>query len=71
MLVFLAGVETITTLLCFALHLIATNPQVQDKLFQEIQEYSSDFQDWETLHKLQYMDMVISGNISNECLSPQ
>ncbi|KAJ9598725.1 hypothetical protein L9F63_010595 [Diploptera punctata] len=60
MLVFLAGIETLTTLLCFTSYLLATHPHIQEKLYQEIQDCGSQTPDSETLHKLQYLEMVIS-----------
>ena len=63
-LVFLiAGYETSSTTLSLACHYIATHPEVQDKLQQEIDSVWSDEEQmltYETVNELSYLDMVIS-----------
>lgn len=61
---FIAGFETSSTLLCFAAHELAINPDVQKKLQDEIDELIAEkgkTLTYNDLMKMKYMDMVISG----------
>jgi len=58
-----AGYETSSTTLGFACHHLATSPEIQDKLQQEIDNAWPDENQtlsYETVHELPYLDMVIS-----------
>ncbi|XP_022103574.1 cytochrome P450 3A13-like isoform X2 [Acanthaster planci] len=59
---FLAGFETSGTTLGFASYLLATNPEVQDKLVAEIDTLAPSRDDvtYENLTKLTYLEWVIS-----------
>nr|BBE49548.1 cytochrome P450 monooxygenase [Adoxophyes honmai] len=60
---FLAGYETVSTAMAFFLYELAVNPEVQDKLAQEIKEHEAltggKF-DYNSIQKMPYMDMCIS-----------
>lgn len=58
----IAGYETTASSLAFACHVLATNPDVQKKLIQEIDSKcpSEDDLNYETIINLPYLDMVIS-----------
>ncbi|XP_071784952.1 cytochrome P450 3A13-like [Asterias amurensis] len=58
---FLAGYETTSSLLGFASYLLALNPDVQDKLYAEIQDKapSRDVIGYDVVNKMTYLDMVI------------
>lgn len=61
---FLAGFETSSTLMCVAVHEMATNRDVQNRLIQEIddvrRELNGNDLSYEILQKMQYLDMVVS-----------
>ena len=59
----IAGYETSSNTLGLACHHIAANPQVQDKLLQEIDSVWTDEEEgltYEMVNELPYLDMVIS-----------
>ncbi|XP_059612264.1 probable cytochrome P450 9f2 [Phlebotomus argentipes] len=60
----LAGFETTSSVLSFTAYEIAVNPDVQEKLFEEIKEIAEELQgkklSYDILQKMKYMDMVIS-----------
>lgn len=60
----LAGIDTSGTLISFACHELAVNPEVQEKLFNEIKSVKEELNEkslnYETLNKMKYLDMVIS-----------
>lgn len=60
---FLAGIETVSTLLSYAFYELAVHPDVQDKLIKEIDEVlkSNSKVTYEILMKMKYMDMFVSG----------
>jgi cytochrome P450 len=64
LLFFLAGFDTASTLLCFVSHQLATHPDVQKCLQEEIdktlQEHGGKFT-YEAVHSMKYLDMVVSG----------
>ncbi|TMW43604.1 hypothetical protein DOY81_011316 [Sarcophaga bullata] len=64
---FLAGFETSAALSCFTAHELMENPDVQDKLLQEILEVEQSLEgkplSYEILQNMRYMDMVVQ-----ECL---
>nr|QPF77610.1 cytochrome P450 monooxygenase CYP9A151 [Ostrinia furnacalis] len=59
----IGGFETVSSSMAFALHELAINPDIQERLVKEIKEYNAknggklDFND---LQKMPYMDMVVS-----------
>ncbi|CAH0667045.1 unnamed protein product [Chilo suppressalis] len=60
---FLAGFETVSTAMTFALYQMAATPEIQEKLIQEIKE--NDIKnggkfDFHSIQNMTYMDMVIS-----------
>ncbi|XP_055852654.1 probable cytochrome P450 9f2 [Episyrphus balteatus] len=61
---FFAGFETTSLLMAFASHELMVNPDVQEKLRQEIQEVKENLDGkpltYEILQGMKYMDMVIS-----------
>ncbi|XP_065599254.1 thromboxane-A synthase isoform X3 [Cyrtonyx montezumae] len=58
----IAGYETTTSTLSFATYLLATNPECQEKLLQEIDEFSAKHTvtDYQNVQELPYLDMVIA-----------
>ena len=59
---FVAGYDTTANTIANACYLLATHPDVQDKCYQEISDKCPDRSniDYDTLHNLPYLDMVIS-----------
>ncbi|XP_015793899.1 cytochrome P450 3A41-like [Tetranychus urticae] len=52
-----AGQETTSTLLTWACYRLATNPDIQEKLYQEVAQ--ANIEDYEVLQSLSYLDAVI------------
>ncbi len=67
MIFFLAGFDTVSTAMCFVGHLLAVNPEVQEKLVREIDDLNEELDGklptYENIQSMEYLDMVIS-----ECL---
>lgn len=61
---FFAGFETMSTLLCFMGHELACNPDIQQKLYDEINQVQQSCDGaavtYEAVQKLRYMDMIVS-----------
>jgi len=60
---FFGGFDTVSTLMCFAAHEIAVNPDVQAKLFNEIDEVLRTTKGeltYDKLNGMQYLDAVIN-----------
>lgn len=57
----LAGFETTSTLLTWACYRLALNPEVQEKLFQEVSK--ADIQDYDDLSGLTYLDAVLNESL--------
>ncbi|KAF5289037.1 hypothetical protein FQA39_LY03916 [Lamprigera yunnana] len=60
---FLGGFETISTLMCFLSYELALNNEIQAKLQKEIDETLAECNGkltYEVLHKMKYLDMVVS-----------
>ncbi|KMQ88919.1 cytochrome p450 9e2-like protein [Lasius niger] len=58
---FLAGFETSSILMCFVAHELAVNPDIQNRLREEVQQHLAEGEiSYESLSKMTYMDMVIS-----------
>ncbi|XP_065342833.1 uncharacterized protein LOC135941346 [Cloeon dipterum] len=62
---FLAGYDTVSAVLSFTAHLLACNPEVQRKLFEEISSEleSGNATDYDTIRSMKYLDMVISESL--------
>ncbi|XP_012543609.1 cytochrome P450 9e2 [Monomorium pharaonis] len=60
---FFAGFDTSSTLMCFAIHEIAVNQDIQDRLREEVRQHLAEGNgeiSYDSLTKMSYMDMVIS-----------
>lgn len=61
---FFAGFETSSGLMSFAAHELMSNPEVQDKLYEEVQAVHESLEGkpltYEALQSMKYMEMVIS-----------
>jgi len=60
----MAGFDAASTLLCFVTHLLATHPDVQSRLQDEIDmTLNKDGENltYEAVHGMKYLDMVFSG----------
>lgn len=64
---FIAGFETASTLLCFLVHELTINPEVQKKLQDEIDDLiaeKGETLNYNDLMRLKYLDMVVTGKIN-------
>lgn len=62
---FVAGFDTVSTVMSFVLYELAVNPDVQDKLYKEIRENETKNNgkfDYNSIQTMVYMDKVVSGN---------
>lgn len=61
---FFAGMEPSSVVMSFSVHELMEHPEVQEKLYEEIQQFNeeleSDTLTYEVLHKMSYMDKVVS-----------
>ncbi|XP_058837431.1 probable cytochrome P450 9f2 [Topomyia yanbarensis] len=61
---FLAGFDTISTCITFLVYEITINPDIQNRLYEEIGETNQSLNNaplnYEVLQKMKYMDMVVS-----------
>ncbi|XP_070151623.1 cytochrome P450 9e2-like [Polyergus mexicanus] len=59
---FFAGFETSSTLMCFIAHELAINRDIQDRMWEEVQQHLAEDNEisYESLSKMTYMDMVIN-----------
>ncbi|XP_075215407.1 uncharacterized protein LOC142321295 [Lycorma delicatula] len=55
----LAAYESNSSVICFALYELANNPDIQEKLAQEVEKAGDDLS-YEELHDLKYLDMVLN-----------
>ncbi|XP_049869418.1 uncharacterized protein LOC126369166 [Pectinophora gossypiella] len=63
---FIGGFETAASAITFLLYELAVNPDVQDKLVQEIKDFDSKNEgklDYNDIQRMTYMDMVVSENL--------
>ncbi|XP_011494402.1 PREDICTED: cytochrome P450 6a8-like [Ceratosolen solmsi marchali] len=69
---FIAGFETSTSTVSFALHELAANPEIQDNLHKEIDEFlqSSESLNFENLMNLKYLDMVFNETLRKHPVIP-
>ncbi|EFA09239.2 cytochrome P450 9Z1 [Tribolium castaneum] len=56
---FFAGFDTVSSAMCFMSYELATNPEIQEKLLQEIDSVEGK-PTYDTLMNLKYLDMVVS-----------
>lgn len=66
MIFFFAGFDAISTVMCFGTYELAVNQDVQDKLRKEILEThkaNNGKLTYDSLLKMKYMDMVVSGKL--------
>ena len=62
----MAGFETVSIAMSFALHELAVHPEVQDRLVKEIKEehVKNDGKlSFDSIQNMTYMDMVASGKL--------
>lgn len=59
---FVAGFDTVGTVMTFLLYELAVNKEVQDKLFEEIMEIDRNSKgfDYNTVQSMKYLDMIVS-----------
>ncbi|XP_036323943.1 probable cytochrome P450 9f2 [Rhagoletis pomonella] len=61
---FLGGFDTMSTLICFAAYELMANPDVQEKLFEEVEELNKRREGkrltYEDLHAMKYLEMVVN-----------
>ncbi|CAL1686496.1 unnamed protein product [Lasius platythorax] len=60
---FFGGFDTVSTLMCFAVHEIAVNPSIQKKLRDEVDEVlkkTNGKLTYEALNEMQYLDAVVN-----------
>ena len=62
---FLAGYETTNALLSFTAYLLATNQDVQEKLYAEIESRAPtrDNLGYDIISKMEYLDMVVNESL--------
>ncbi|XP_068631949.1 uncharacterized protein [Battus philenor] len=63
MLFLIAGFETVSSAMSFAMYELAVNPSVQERLFKEIEEHvvkNKGKFDYSSIQNMKYLDMVIS-----------
>lgn len=72
LLFFFAGFESVSTALCCVAYELAINPDIQRTLQDEIDQVCNEQDNvgekhlnYEKLHRLKFLDMVISGNSSS------
>lgn len=68
---FVAGFETVSTALSFALYELALNQDIQQRLAEEIREHHNMHDgkfDYSSIQNMPYLDMVVSGNIEIDFL---
>jgi cytochrome P450 family 9 len=66
MLFFLAGFDAASTLLCFTAHQLATHPDIQSRLQEEIDttlDKDRGKLTYEAVQTMKYLDMVVSGTV--------
>ncbi|PIK59159.1 putative cytochrome P450 3A56 [Apostichopus japonicus] len=58
---FLAGYETTNSALCFTAYLLATNPEKQDQLFEEVKMFAPSREEltYEVLSQMEYLDCFV------------
>lgn len=71
---FVGGLSSVSGIACFMFHELALNPDIQERLFAEInsikQELNGSTLTFETIPKLKYLDMVVSESLRRWCPIP-
>lgn len=70
----MAGFDTVSTAMTFIIHELVLNPEVQQKLVEEIKEYDQKNGgkfDFTSIQSMKYMDMVVSGEWSTQRICNQ
>lgn len=70
---FLAGFDTSSSLMCFMAHELAANPDIQERLRREIDEYyekNNDEITYDTVSEMKYLDMVVSETLRKYPTAP-
>lgn len=69
---FAAGFESSATVLVMTVHELAINPDVQEKLYQEIKNFKEEHGEltYDKLSALKYLDCVINGTTNATILTP-
>lgn len=62
---FIAGFESSGSTLVMAIHELAINPHIQDKLYQEVEEFKkkNGHLTYDSIGNLKYLDCVLNGKI--------
>lgn len=61
---FVAGFETVSTAMTFLMYELAINPEIQERLAQEIKDHdkaNGGKFDYNSIQTMTYLDMVVSG----------
>lgn len=63
---FLAGFETSSTTMSFAMYELAANPEIQDKLYNEIETTLRKHRSvsYEAISEMEFLDRVIRGKVT-------
>lgn len=63
---FFAGFETVAAVMCFVAYELAVNSNIQTRLIEELDEFraSNEKFSYDSLTKLPYLDMILSGEVS-------
>uniref|UniRef100_A0A1B0CWX6 Cytochrome n=1 Tax=Lutzomyia longipalpis TaxID=7200 RepID=A0A1B0CWX6_LUTLO len=71
---FLAGFESVSASLSFATYEIGINPDIQEKLYEEVKSVNDELKgqriNYDTLQKMKYMDMVVSETLRKYAPAP-
>lgn len=65
LLFYFAGLDSVSSLMCFMAHELALNPQIQEKLYKTIKSALGEFDgkiSYESISQMRYLDMIISGD---------
>lgn len=72
---FIAGFDTTSNLLQSTTYYLAQNPKIQDELYREVSEVSAELNGkqvtYEALHKMKFLDMVVSEVLRIQPPAPQ
>ena len=67
LLFFLGGFESVQSLLNYTTYELALNPDIQEKLYEEIKEVGQGKVDFKSVGQMEYLDRVISGKTMQFC----
>uniref|UniRef100_A0A336K3Q0 CSON009732 protein n=1 Tax=Culicoides sonorensis TaxID=179676 RepID=A0A336K3Q0_CULSO len=70
--ILMAGVETSTYVICFAILMLAMNPDIDKKVYEDISDFYKvgDQLDYDTVKKMTYLDMVVKETMRLFPVSP-